>query len=179
MSSIFDSIKSWDIKPFRRMGVTIDEEIYFAKSLFKDIEGFNGRTIVEIGGGNCVVSLVLKSKIKNDILSLDMWSEEIKIEDAKKYSQGNIDLLNNLFPLPFRKDSIDLAYSVLYFYNVPRQIRKNLAEDLFVTIKKGGYFILAEPEIVRNMRKDFINAGFREVSYRSSQAVFFSKMIKE
>jgi len=179
MSSIFDSIRSWDIKPFRRMGVTIDEEIYFAKSLLKDFEGINLKRIVEIGGGNCVISLVLKNKLQNEILSIDTWNEEIKIDDAKKYSQGKINLLNNLFPLPFRRESVDLAYSVLYFYNVPRLTRKNLAEDLFLTIKKGGYFILAEPEIVRNMRKDFFNVGFKEISYRSEQAVFFSKMIKE
>lgn len=179
MSSIFDSIRAWDIKPFRRMGVTIDEEIYFAKSILKDIEGFNGKRIVEIGGGNCVISLLLKTKLRKEILSLDTWNEEIKISDVKKYSHGNIDLLNNLFPLPFRKDSIDLAYSVLYFYNVPRLTRKNLAEDLFTVLNKGGYFILAEPEIVRNMRKDFFNVGFKEISYRSEQAVFFSKMVKE
>jgi phospholipid N-methyltransferase len=178
MSSIFDSIKAWNIKPFRRMGVTIDEEIYFARSLSKDVEGVNPKNVIEIGGGNCLVSMILRNKIRSEIFSLDTWNEEISVDDVKKYTSGNVNLINNLFPLPFRKESVDLAYSILYFYNVPKAIRKNFAEELFNSIKKGGYFILAEPEIVRNMRKDFFSVGFEEVSYRSEQAVFFSKMIK-
>ncbi|MCI2414055.1 MAG: class I SAM-dependent methyltransferase [Candidatus Aramenus sp.] len=176
MSSIFDSLNSWNVKPFRRMGVTIDEEIYFARSLLKDVE--SSRLVLEIGGGNCLVSEIIRRSGKaREVVSVDTWNEEITINDVKSYIKG-VELVRNLFPLPFRDESLDMVYSVLYFYNVKRENRRELAREVYRVLKKGGKFILVEPEIVRNMRKDFISAGFKEESYRSEQAVFFSKMVK-
>ncbi len=176
MSSIFDSLNAWNVKPFRRMGVTIDEEIYFAKSLLKDVE--SPRLVLEIGGGNCLVSEMLRRSGKaREVISVDTWEEEITVNDVKSYA-GGVNLVKNLFPLPFRDESVDMVYSVLYFYNVKREARRELAKEIFRVLKANGKFILVEPEIVRNMRKDFAAAGFKEESYRSEQAVFFSKMVK-
>lgn len=60
MSSLFESINSWEFKPYRRMGVTIDEEMFYAKILARFVEGLGPRKVLDVGCGNCLFSLVLK-----------------------------------------------------------------------------------------------------------------------
>jgi ubiquinone/menaquinone biosynthesis C-methylase UbiE len=176
MSSLFDSIKAWKYKPSRRMGITIDEEIRVAKLLTSLISRLPYNKVLEIGCGNCLVSSMVKKYVKS-IIAIDTWGEEITYYDIKDYTKDvDINLIANLFPLPFRDESFDLAYAVLYFYNRIRKDRKELAKEVSRVIKNNGYFILIEPEIIRNMRRDF--QSFKEVGYFVDQGIFFSIMEK-
>ncbi|WP_373467947.1 methyltransferase domain-containing protein [Acidianus infernus] len=180
MSSIFDSINSWNYRPFRRMGVTICEELRIGKLVSSIIKRINPKKALEIGCGNCLVTLSVEKETKlPSLISIEVWKDEITDKEVKDYLRGeDYNLVENLFPLPFKEKSFDLAYSVLYFYNKIRKERNYLANEISKVIKDNGYFILIEPEIVRNMRKDFFNAGFSEVEYHVDQGIFFSLMKK-
>lgn len=178
MSSIFDSIRAWEYKPFRRMGVTIDEEIYFAKIIGNLLENVKNSKILEIGCGNCLISSYLKQKGLN-VFSIENWNEEMSISEIKKYKGvEKLDLIQNLFPLPFRKSSFGVIYSVLYFYNVPRSGRKELIKEIKEALKDEGQLILLDIESMRNMRKDFVAEGFKEEKFTTNQGIFISVMKK-
>ncbi len=177
MSSLFDNINAWKYKPFRRMGITIDEELRVAKLLASVLDKLPHDKVLEIGCGNCLVSLIIKNKIKSELTSIDVWGEGISYADVKDYLNGvDINLITNLFPLPFRDKSFDVVYAALYFYNRTRKDRRELSNEVYRVIKDNGYLILVEPEIVRNMRRDF--SGFKEIIYFVDQAIFFSVMNK-
>ncbi|ARM76707.1 class I SAM-dependent methyltransferase [Acidianus manzaensis] len=178
MSSIFDSINAWQYKPFRRMGVTIDEEIYFAKLIDNLLENDKDKIILEIGCGNCLISRYLKEKGLN-VFSIENWNEEMSINEIKKYKgMCKLNLIQNLFPLPFRESSFDVIYSVLYFYNVPKSKRKDYIKDIQRTLRNNGKFILMDVEAMRGMRKDFISEGFKEDYFTTNQGVFISILKK-
>ncbi|WP_236750607.1 methyltransferase domain-containing protein [Acidianus sp. HS-5] len=181
MSSIFDSINSWNYKPFRRMGITICEEVRIGKLVSSFIKRLNPRRVLEIGCGNCLVTLSVEKEVKPpSLVSIEVWNNEITDKEVKNYLRGeDSNLVENLFPLPFKDKTFDLAYSALYFYNTVRKERSTLAGEVSKVIKDKGYFILIEPEIVRNIRKDFFNAGFSEVEYHVDQGIFFSLMVKD
>ncbi|EZQ04909.1 methyltransferase type 11 [Candidatus Acidianus copahuensis] len=180
MSSIFDSIHSWNFKPYRRMGVTIDEEIFYAKMLSKYVESLSPSKILEIGCGNGIFSLTLKKTFpKLDLLSLDLWNDEMRIPEVKGYlSEVDSNMVQNLFPLPTRDSYFDVVYAPLYFYNLPRSRRDEAASEVVRVIKPGGYLILIDLEIVRNMRNSFQKVGLIEKDYHVAQGVFFSLLQK-
>ncbi len=168
MSSLFDSLHAWNYKVCRRMGMTIDEEFFYAKLLGKILRDRTYSRALEIGCCNCLFSLNLKN-----VISIDFWNE-IPMEEVKKYS--NSELVQNLFPLPFKNDSFDLIYSPLFFSNVKRDVRKELAKEVYRVIKKDGTLILIELELLKKLRKDFIELGFQEREYYVYQGIFFSIM---
>ena len=166
MSSLFDSLHAWNYKVCRRMGMTIDEEILYAKFLRKLLKPYS--KALEIGGCNCLFSLDLKG-----VITIDIWNE-IPLEEVKKYAKSQ--LVENLFPLPFRDNSFDLIYSPLFFSNVKRDARKEMAKEVYRVIKERGTLILIEIELLRKMRKDFFDLGFQEKGYYVYQGIFFSIM---
>ncbi|ABP95028.1 Methyltransferase type 11 [Metallosphaera sedula] len=180
MSSLFDSINSWEFKPYRRMGVTIDEEMFYAKILARFVEGLSPRKVLDVGCGNCLFSLVLKKRFPHlEITSLDLWNDEISVTEIRGYLRDvDTNLVQNLFPLPFRDDQFDLVYAPLYFYNVVKSRRDELAMEIFRVLGKNSFLILVDLEIVRNLRKSFLKAGFVERNYYANQGVFFSLMQK-
>ncbi|AWS00459.1 methyltransferase domain-containing protein [Metallosphaera hakonensis JCM 8857 = DSM 7519] len=180
MSSLFESIKSWEFRPYRRMGVTIDEEMFYAKLLGKFASSLNPSRVLDVGCGNCLFTLVLKTSFPElEIASLDLWNDEMTVAEVKGYLK-NVDsnLIQNLFPLPFRDDYFDLVYAPLYFYNVTRDRREELALELFRVVKPRSFLVIIDLEIVRNLRKSFLKAGFEERTYYANQGVFFSLMEK-
>ncbi|QKR00618.1 class I SAM-dependent methyltransferase [Metallosphaera tengchongensis] len=180
MSSLFESIHAWDYKPYRRMGVTVDEELFYSKILTKFVEVINPSNVLEIGCGNCLFTLTLKTMLpKLNLTSLDLWNDEITTQEVRGYLRGvDHQLVQNLFPLPFRDGFFDLVYVPLYFYNVTRNLREDLSKEIHRVIKSNGFLILIDLEIVRKMRKSFLNAGFKERDYRVNQGIFFSLMEK-
>ncbi|MEM3292518.1 MAG: methyltransferase domain-containing protein [Saccharolobus sp.] len=170
MSSLFDSLNAWSYKVCRRMGMTIDEELFYAKMLNKIVKGkVKYSSALEIGCCNCLFSLNLGNTI-----SIDLW-DEIPLEEVKKYASSQ--LVQNLFPLPFRDNTFDLIYSPIFFSNLKRDVRKELAKDVYRVIRKeNGILILIDLEIFRKIRKEFIEIGFEEKDYYTYQGVFFSIM---
>ncbi|MEM4079886.1 MAG: class I SAM-dependent methyltransferase, partial [Metallosphaera sp.] len=128
----------------------------------------------------CLFTLVLKSTFpKIEISSLDLWNDEMTIGDVKGYMKGvDANIIQNLFPLPFREGSFDLVYAPLYFYNVTRERRDELAGEVHRVVKPGSFAMIIDLEIVRNLRKSFMKVGFKEVNYYANQGVFFSLMQK-
>ncbi|AWR97915.1 methyltransferase domain-containing protein [Acidianus sulfidivorans JP7] len=178
MSSIFDSINAWQYKPFRRMGVTIDEEIYYAKILGNILDSDKDKLILEIGCGNCLISSYLKEKGLN-IFSIENWNEEMSLDEIKKYKiMCKLNLIQNLFPLPFRDNSFDVVYSALYFYNVSKSKRKEYIKDIQRVLKNDGKFVLLDVELMRGIRKDFTSEGFKEDYFTTNQGVFISVLKK-
>lgn len=112
---------------------------------------------------------------KGDVIGIDDWKDE-NIEKWTKSVKGEIDIVQNLFPLPFRSSSIDLIYAVLYFYNVPKKERKEKIEEIRRVLKDDHYLIIVDLDIVRNMRKDF---PFKEEYFHQDQGIFISIMKKE
>jgi hypothetical protein len=162
------------------MGATICEELRIGKLVSSIIKRINPKKVLEIGCGNCLVTLSVEKETKlPSLISIEVWNEEITDKEVKDYLiDEDYNLVENLFPLPFKEKSFDLAYSVLYFYNKIRKERSDLANEVKQSNKGYGYFILIELEIVRNMRKDFFNAGLSEVEYHVDQGIFFSLMKK-
>ncbi|BAB65882.1 class I SAM-dependent methyltransferase [Sulfurisphaera tokodaii] len=176
MSSLFDSINAYDVKPFKRMGVTIDEEIYYAKLLMNFLSRFNLNKVLEIACGNCLIFMYAR-KIAKQIYAIDDW----KGEDINKWTKGvkdNVTIVQNLFPLPFRSSFFDAVYSFLYFYNVTKKERKDKIEEIYRVLKSDGILVLADIDIMRSIRKDFLTY-FDEVEFYIDQGIFISIMKKK
>ncbi|MCG3110023.1 hypothetical protein L3N51_02320 [Metallosphaera sp. J1] len=162
------------------MGVTIDEELFYAKILTKFVGGLGPRHVLEVGCGNCLFTLVLKRSFPSmEITSLDLWDDEISLPEVKGYLRDvDNNLVQNLFPLPFRDGNFDLVYAPLYFYNVVKSRRDELASEIYRVLNRNSFLVIVDLEIVRNLRKSFLKAGFLERNYYANQGVFFSLMQK-
>lgn len=176
MSSIFDSLNSWDVKPYKRMGVTIDEEIYFGKIILKLVEKYKPKLVLDLACANCLISKMVKERLK-EVIAIDDWIDD-DMNKFVNYVKGRVSVIRNLFPLPFRDSSFDMIYTVLYFYNIPKKNRKERVEEIRRVLKRDGILVLVDLEIVRSMRKDFLANEFNEIEFYEDQGVFISVMRK-
>ena len=177
MASLFDSIKSYSVKPSKRKGVTVDEQVYYIKK----VEGLNPTfgygSVLEIGCGNCLLPISLSHLRGVEAVGIDEWTEFPTREEANHYVKmfrADVTLVEALNPLPFRDSSFDTVFAFLIFYAMKREKRREVVEEAKRVLKPNGRFVLVDIE--RGVKKD---VNMKEVYSSSDQGVYITVFTNE
>ena len=167
-----------DFQPVLRMGITIDEEAYIAKKLSTMV---NGERILDIAPGNCLIPIYLSLTLNKEIYAVDDW-RYFRKEDAekliKKYN-ARVSLFDGLPKLPFNDKSFSFIYTVMYFYNLKRDIMKAVIAEIKRVLDDHGVVLIVDPIMTRGkIRKEMEGENFKLLEYSEANALAFSKWEK-
>ncbi|BCS92862.1 Ubiquinone/menaquinone biosynthesis C-methyltransferase UbiE [Metallosphaera sp. J1] len=165
--------------PVRRMGITLDEQNFILKRLAQlKVEG----EVLDVGCGNSLIPIQLSKLWKRKITALDIW-DEFPLETAVKNAEeegAQVEFLKIERPdlkLPLKDSSFSFVYSVMFVYNLRKHERESLFTEIRRVLRDGGTFLLVDPVIVRRERTEL--KGFKEISYREENALFYYLARKE
>lgn len=159
--------------PVRRMGITLDEEEFIARKL---VQYGVGGEVLDVGCGNCLITIRLSKAWGKKIVAVDLWDEfpvELALRNAREEGAslevGKIERPN--VRLPFPDSTFSLIYSVMFVYNLRREERQNLFSEVRRVLRDGGLFLLVDPVIVKRERKEL--NGFQQLNYTEENALFY------
>ncbi|BCU70996.1 methyltransferase domain-containing protein [Stygiolobus caldivivus] len=169
-----------DFQPVLRMGITVDEEAYIARKLAPVVDKVEDR-VLDIAPSNCLIPIYLSVELGKEILAVDDW-KYFKREDAekliKKYN-ANVKLFDGLPKIPFGNESFYFIYSVMYFYNLKRDIMKIVVSEIRRILKTHGQVLIVDPIMTRGkIRKEMEEQKFKLIEYTENNALSFSKWEK-
>lgn len=169
-----------DFQPVLRMGITIDEEAYIARKLSSMID-IKKERILDIAPGNCLIPIYLSLELNKEISGVDDWKYFKKDEAERlirKYG-ARVNLFYGLPQIPFKDNSFSLVYSVMYFYNLKREIMKVLVSEIRRVLEAQGTVLIVDPIMTRGkIRKEMEEGKFKLVEYTEANALSFSKWEK-
>jgi len=159
-----------------RMGISHDDMIYLARRISPLLQG--SREILDIGCGNCLIATLIAKMTSSKIFVIDEW-KEMKIEDAKR--NANIDKveleigeMKHDQGLPYKDDQFDVAYSVMFLFNVPKERRDFLLEETKRVLTQEGKMVVVDNFIFRGkMKRELASHGFQQIWYGEENAFSF------
>jgi len=162
-------------RPLMRTGISIDEMIYVARRLYPLLKG--SKKILDLGCGNGLITVLLYKMLGSELNAIDDWSKvskeelmrNIQLDDAKiKLSDFKESL-----GLPYSDSSFDAVYSVMFLWNLGKEIRRKVASEVKRVLEDNGKFIIVDTFVIRTKLRRELEDLFDLAWYGEENAFSF------
>jgi ubiquinone/menaquinone biosynthesis C-methylase UbiE len=159
-----------------RMGISHDDMIYLARRISPLLQ--DSEKILDLGCGNCLIATLINKITSKKIIVVDQWKEmsmERAIENMEIDKAGlELGKINEEDKLPYPDNAFDTAYSVMFLFNMPKEKREFLLQEIKRVLKQEGKLIVVDNFIFRGrMKREFSSHNFDQTWYGEENAFSF------
>lgn len=129
----------------KRIGSIVPSSSYLAKEMFQSIDFSRIKSIVELGAGTGVFTKIIANKLQQSAHGL-VFEQDDAMRNKLESQYSNLKFYANAIDLPavvqtLEEKAVDVVICSLPFANFSREIRVQIAHDIYKSLKPDGLLV--------------------------------------
>jgi phospholipid N-methyltransferase len=143
----------------KRIGSVIPSSSYLAKEMFRSINFAETKSIIELGAGTGVFTKLIAENLSSSAKAL-IFEQNPIMQNKLKETYPNLNFYSNALEMTdivktLDEPYVDVVISSLPFANFSREIRTQIAQDIYKVLKPNGKLVAFQYS--RQMKRTFVS----------------------